>query len=274
MREATQPSQGPLANTFKLLQSLAEFTPLRLTALGPTFRKSGPSFSLVHLEQFYLPRLEIFKVQGERGHFFGAVVEWVSWLILSRAMPEDFFHYFPKTVWFVRLTGWLHLNRLDIMQVIPGWDSVPICCHGDVNPGCLVLTFSLSLIWSVLLSQGSVLYIYSLPIVSFPVSKSHQNLKQFLTSVFTLPCYSFYSFLNNSAKHSSKTANFKKSLAKKWHVLKQALRLHTETHSRTHLVSVSNAFPYIFPLIHPRAHNSLFILSKYGPCSATVTASK
>lgn len=56
---------GATGRYYKLLQSLAGFTPLRLTALGPSFRKSGLYFSLVHLEQFYLARPEIFKMEGE-----------------------------------------------------------------------------------------------------------------------------------------------------------------------------------------------------------------
>lgn len=64
---------------------------LSLTALSPIFRKSGLSFSLEHLEQFYLAWLEMFKMQGKGD--VCSMVEWLSWHILSWAMPEHFlFH--------------------------------------------------------------------------------------------------------------------------------------------------------------------------------------
>lgn len=73
MRRGHLTFTGATGQYFKLLHRLAEFTPLSLTALGPTFRKSGSSFSLAHLEQFYLAWLEIFKMQGK-----GTFVPWLN----------------------------------------------------------------------------------------------------------------------------------------------------------------------------------------------------
>ena len=90
---------GATGHYFKLLGSLVEFTPLSLTALGPTFRKLGLSFSLVHLEQFYLARLDIFKMQGK-----GTFVPWWN-ESLGLPCPEQcqstFSVYFPDPLFFI-----------------------------------------------------------------------------------------------------------------------------------------------------------------------------
>lgn len=154
------------------------------------------------------------------------------------------------------------------MQVIPGWDFVPILCYSDVNPGCQVLTYSLPPMWSVLQSQERIFWYFLVP---FLVPKSHQNLKHFLTSFLSYRVTHFIlSF--NCTKHTSLNHKLlKKNITGQkmsWPaLLKQALRslthTHTHIHSRTHLVPVSNAFPYIFfPFI--LTHNSLFIPSKSG----------
>lgn len=64
---------GATGQHFSLLRSLAEFTSLTLTAAGPTLGNRAHRlflffsffFTSMHLEQFYLARLEIFKMGGE-----------------------------------------------------------------------------------------------------------------------------------------------------------------------------------------------------------------
>lgn len=119
MRRGHLTFTGATGQYFKLLHRLAEFTPLSLTALGPTFRKSGSSFSLAHLEQFYLAWLEIFKMQGK-----GTFVPWLNeslGLYCPEQCQSTLFsitspirkHFFPAR--FDCCTD--SMNRLDIVEL-------------------------------------------------------------------------------------------------------------------------------------------------------------
>lgn len=148
------------------------------------------------------------------------------------------------------------------MQVIPGWDFVPILCYSDVNPGCQVLTYSLPPMWSVLQSQERIFWYFLVP---FLVPKSHQNLKHFLTSFLSYRVTHFIlSF--NCTKHTSLNH---KLLKKKYHWPKNVMAgtletstafAYTHTHTFTHAhIWFQFQMPFLIYFSRSSSHTIVFL---------------
>lgn len=277
---------GATGRHFKLLESLAEFTPLCLTGPGPTFRKSGPSFSLVHLEQFYLARLEIFKMQGKwtfvpwwnesLGLYCPEQCQSTFFFMTSPIRNNFFFHRLGVTLraWigWTSFSCWgnfLFLGQSYLCKTSAGHHWVRFCTHPLITV-IWIKTYSLTPIWLVLWSQENIFDSAPSYPCCFPYSQMASKLQA--VSYPTVLLILFFPLIVPKILLQNHKLLKKKITGKEmaWPaVSNQALHLHSRTHTltKTHAhIWFQFQMPfliYISPSI--LTHNSLFIPSKCSP---------
>lgn len=148
------------------------------------------------------------------------------------------------------------------MQVIPGWDFVPILCCSDVNPRCHILFLPRDLFRWVKRAFLDTFCSNHPP--RFPFSSGSFLPYRVTHFILSFNCTKHTSSKPQTLKKKKKITGQENGMAGSLETSTAFAHAHTQTHSRTHLVSVSNAFPYIFSPVHPYTHNSLFIRSKSG----------
>lgn len=297
MREGTQPSQGPLASTSGYYKAWPEFTPPPLTALGPNFRKSGPSISLVHLDNFICWGWKESRCE-QRGTFVEP--RWnesLGWCCPEQCQDVIFFitspnrNDFPLLSRIFALIGCKALNGLDSVFAAVLFECeggggdlynrsslgeilcpsfVPVMWIQDVS-----FWHILFLLWGLFCWVKSAFFLALIFSSHYPCRSpcSRITSKPQAVSYPTVLLVLFFPLIvPNILLQNHKL--LKKEITGQemaWPaVLKQAPHLNTHSHTHINALTHTSGFSfrclslYIFP-VHPHTHNSLFIPSKSGP---------
>ena len=228
----------------------------------------------MHLEHFYLAVAG--NIQGNKERERGHLRNESCGLCCPRATPDPFFHYFPKERLFSaarfgyytdimagtqhclatavdsfsprrsslgeipcpRFVGVTWIQDVRVQHMFLFWCGLSLWvrrARGDVLSSSLSLFTKASGIF-LQVSYPTVLLILSCPFNcrrhTSSFKKNHKLLKRIM----------------GPSNHTAGPLETSSAFA----------HTRVRTHSRTHLVSVSNAFPYIFSPVHPHTHNSLF----------------